>query len=256
MIALLVAAFVSLGPGVEYGEFRLADAPAMGDGLLHVVRVDVSKAELRMGLALRDGGTRTAGQWADKLHFAAVVNLGMFEKDGLTATGHVRDGQYVLTRRWNGYRSALAFGPSGAEFFDLDAPGAQARAETFPSVAQSLRLLKAPGEDMWQKAPASKRWSEAAIGEDKDGRILFLFSRTPFSMHELNQKLLALPLGIVRAMHVEGGPEASLSVRGPSLKLDLAGSYETGFHEDDKNDRQWPLPNVLGVVAPAPSPKQ
>jgi hypothetical protein len=27
------------------------------------------------------------------------------------------------------------------------------------------------------------------------------------------------------------------------------GSYETGFHEDDANDRQWPLPNVLGVVA-------
>jgi hypothetical protein len=251
----LAAGFVLLGPGVEYGELRLAESPSMGDGLLHVVRVDARKAALRMGLAVRDGGTRTAGQWADKLHFAAVVNLGMFEKDGLTSTGYVRDGQFVLNRRWNGYRSALAFGPSGADFFDLDVPGAQARADAFPSIAQSLRLIKAPGEDVWQKAPASKRWSDAAIGQDKDGRILFLFSRTPFSMHELNQKLLALPIGIVRAMHVEGGPEASLSVRGPGIKLDLAGSYETGFHEDDKNDRQWPLPNVLGVVAPTQATK-
>jgi hypothetical protein len=251
VIALLAAAFVALGPGVEHGELQLTDKPQAGDGLLHFVRVDPAKAELRFGLAARDGGTRTAGEWADKLHFAAVINLGMFEKDGITATGHVRDGPYALNRRWNAYRSALACGPGRADIFDLDAPEAQSKAEGFPSVAQSLRLLKFPGEDMWLKAPASKRWSEAAIAQDKQGRILFLFSRTPFSMHDLNTKLLALPLEIVRAMHVEGGPEASLSVRSPALKLDLAGSYETGFHEDDENNRQWPIPNVLGVVIKA-----
>lgn len=248
MLFFLAATLISLGPGVEYGELPLTDKPPMGDGLLHFVRVDPSRAELRFGLAARDGGTRTAGEWADKLHFAAVVNLGMFEKDGITSTGHVRDGSFVLNRRWSAYRSALACGPAGASFFDLDAPDAQKSSEKFPSVAQSLRLLKSPGEDVWSKAPASKKWSEAAIAQDKQGRILFLFSRTPFSMHDLNTRLLALPLEIVRAMHVEGGPEASLSVRGPGLKLDLMGSYETGFHEDDDNNRQWPLPNVLGVV--------
>jgi hypothetical protein len=252
MLVLLAAGLVLLGPGVEYGELPLTDEPSMGDGLLHFVRVDPSRAELRFGLAARDGGTRTAGEWADKLHFAAVVNLGMFEKDGITSTGHVRDGSFVLNRRWNAYRSALACGPAGAEFFDLDAPGAQESSEKYLSVAQSLRLLKSPGEDVWAKAPASKKWSEAAIGQDKQGRILFLFSRTPFSMHDLNVRLHALPLEIVRAMHVEGGPEASLSVRGPGLKLDLMGSYETGSHEDDDNHRQWPLPNVLGVVVRPP----
>jgi hypothetical protein len=248
MLALLAVGFVALGPGVEYGELKLAQSPPQGDGLLHLVRVDPTRAQLRFGLAARDGGARTAGAWADALHCAGVVNLGMFEKDGVTATGHVRDGGFVLTRRWNGYRSALAVGPFRAAFFDLDEPDAQARADAFPSVAQSLRLLEAPGEDVWKKAPSDKRWSEAAIGQDKEGRILFLFSRTPFSMHDLNQKLLALPLGIVRAMHVEGGPLASLSVRG-SLHLDLAGSYETGLREDDRNDRQWPIPNVLCVAA-------
>jgi hypothetical protein len=247
MLALFVAGVVALGPGVDYGELPLTDKPSAGDGLLHFVRIDPAKAELRFGLASRDGGARTAGEWADQMHFAAVVNLGLFEKDGVSATGHVRDGAYALTRRWNAYRSALACGPAGAEFFDLDAPDAQSRAESFPSVAQSLRLLKAPGEDVWIHAPASKRWSEAAIAQDKQGRILFLFSRTPFSMHELNARLLSLPLGIVRAMHVEGGPQASLSVRGP-LKLDFAGSYETGSNENDDNHRQWPIPNVLGVV--------
>jgi hypothetical protein len=48
-------------------------------------------------------------------------------------------------------------------------------------------------------------------------------------------------------MHAEGGPEASLSVRG-AVKLDLSGSFETGFVENDLNMRQWAIPNVLGVA--------
>jgi hypothetical protein len=69
------------------------------------------------------------------------------------------------------------------------------------------------------------------------------------AMHHFNAFILGLPLGIVRAMHVEGGPEASLSIRAPGLSLDLSGSYETGFNENDDNSGQWPIPNVIGVVA-------
>jgi len=59
--------------------------------------------------------------------------------------------------------------------------------------------------------------------------------------------LLNLPLGIESAMHLEGGPEASLSIHFAGLVLDLCGSYETGFMENESNVVQWPLPNVLGV---------
>jgi hypothetical protein len=67
-------------------------------------------------------------------------------------------------------------------------------------------------------------------------------------MDEFNRLLLALPLRVTAAMHVEGGPEASLSVRGP-LHLDFDGSYETGFNENESFTDQWPIPNVLGVTA-------
>ena len=67
-------------------------------------------------------------------------------------------------------------------------------------------------------------------------------------MNELNDKLLALPLGITAAMHVEGGPEASLSIHAGGVDLDLNGSYETGFNENDGEKAQWPIPNVLGVA--------
>ena len=32
------------------------------------------------------------------------------------------------------------------------------------------------------------------------------------------------------------------------LELELIGSYETGFLENDDNARAWPVPNVIGVV--------
>ncbi len=87
------------------------------------------------------------------------------------------------------------------------------------------------------------------IAQDRAGRILFLFSRTPYEMADLNNRILALPLGITRAMHVEGGPEASLSIHIGGISSDAAGSYETGFRNDDSNTEQWPIPNVLGVHA-------
>jgi len=117
-------------------------------------------------------------------------------------------------------------------------------------VSQNLRLMASDdgkrGRGVWSRQ--AKRWSEAALGVDAQGRLLLIFTRAPFSMWELNRFLQRLPLGIVRAMHLEGGPEASLSLHGPGLQRDLCGSYETGFRLDDTNVEQWPLPNVLGVA--------
>jgi hypothetical protein len=114
---------------------------------------------------------------------------------------------------------------------------------------QNLRLIKAldgKGQNVWQDQ--TRRWSEAAVAVDDRARVLFLFSRTPYSMAEFNRQLLKLPLGIQRAMHVEGGPEASLSIHAAGVDEDHFGSYETGFVDDDRNDHAWPIPNVLGVV--------
>ena len=98
---------------------------------------------------------------------------------------------------------------------------------------------------MWALQP--RRWSEAAIGVDGQGRLLLLFCREALPMAELARRLLAAPLDVRGLSHVEGGPEASLSIHTGGIDLDLCGSYETGFREDDTNNIQWPIPNVLGV---------
>ena len=175
-----------------------------------------------------------------------AINAGMFETDYRSNVGFLRSGAHLNNPRWNTYQSALAFGPGTAFMADLDAPDAKQRLEPVDTVIQNLRLIRAGGVNVWKPGP--RKWSEAAVAADDQRRILFLFSRSPLSMKEFGDKLLAMPLHITHAMHVEGGPEASLSIRAGSRKIDLSGSYETGFNENDGNAGQWPLPNVIGVV--------
>ena len=218
-----------------------------------MVRVDPTKARLRAVMASAiDRKQRTAAQWCDAYGLVAAINLGMYLDDHLSNVGFARSGKHVNHGKWvKKYQSVLVLDPRqkglpAAAIIDLDTPGARERLDGYDTVVQNLRLIKAPGKSGW--SAGRRQWSEAAVAMDREGHILFVFSRAPFSMGEFNRILLSLPLGVVAAMHVEGGPEASLSIRGP-VKRDFEGSFETGFVEDESVTEQWAIPNVLGVVA-------
>jgi hypothetical protein len=138
LLALLVAAapapWTQVAPGVEYRAFVLEPAPAEGDGLAHVVRVDPAVASLGFGLASEHGGTlRTAKEWCDELGFSVVINAGMYGTDYASNVGFLRHREHHNNRGWNGrYQSVLGFHPKkkgapGAVILDMDAPGADAK---------------------------------------------------------------------------------------------------------------------------------
>jgi hypothetical protein len=178
----------------------------------------------------------------------------MVQVDHVRNVGRLVDGKHVNQAHWTDYKSALVWNPlvSGlpaARLLDLDAPDARSDAGAYSSAVQNLRLIKGDGRNVWK--PNGRAWSEAAVAQDRDGRILFLFTRDAYEMDAWNRLVLALPLRIVKAMHVEGGPEASLSLCNREPALHLSGSFETGFNPNDDLHAQWPIPNVLAVVAPA-----
>lgn len=245
-VGTLKAGWRRLAPGIAYRALKLVQHPEHGDGRLHVVRLEPSRAQLvvRSASAL-DRKNRTAAQWADDFEDIAVINAGMYETDYSTHTGYLRLGSHINSKVWTPqYKSVFFLREDGrAHIEDIDQqPANLAR---YAAVVQNLRLIKAPGRNVW--AESSRQWSEAALAMDKEGRILFLFTRTPFPMRRLNRILLMSSLGITRAHHLEGGPEASLSIRSKGIRLDLCGSYETGFNEGDDNASQWALPNVIAV---------
>jgi hypothetical protein len=235
----------TLQPGVDYAVIGEAEP-------LHVVRIDAGRSPIEAHFATaEDRRARTAGEWCRFKGLAVAINLGMYGQDHLTSVGHAHTSSHVNNARWDpAYKSALGLAPRGQDLppallVDLDAPGAREQLSAYETVIQNLRLIRAPGRNVW--TPQPRRWSEAAVASDAKGRILFIFSRHPYSMADLNQKLLSLPLEITAAMHVEGGPEASLSIHVGGVDLDLNGSYETGFNENDAERRQWPIPNVLAT---------
>ena len=210
------------------------------------MRIEPQKVRLAVRAASAlDGRNRTAGQWADDFKDTAVINAGMYDTDFSTHTGYLRVNKHINSRAWTRkYKSVFTIGPGRAAVIK-DALTRPKNLAQHSAVAQNLRLIAGPGKNVWAKN--QQKWSEAALAMDRNGRILFLFSRTPYSMRRLNQILLASHLQITHAQHLEGGPEASLSIRSKNLNLDLSGSYETGFNENDNNREQWPLPNVIAV---------
>jgi len=238
-------------------EFRYLSAihpSTTGDSRIAVLRIDPKHWELK---AIGIGQTgehmgHTAKEWCNSHKFAAAINAGMFAGDGKTHLGYSRYLDQVSNKQINHYQSVAAFNPRNAELqsfriFDLDTSTVtmQSILKDYASAVQNLRLVKRSGLNQW--GPQSKKWSEAALGEDSAGRILFIFSRTPFSMHDLNQELLASDIGLVAAQHLEGGPEAQLYVHAGGVEMELYGSFETSFQENDSNAMAWPIPNVLGV---------
>lgn len=246
----------TLAPGMELGYVTAREpSAAAGDSRIAILRMDPKLWELAaIGVSQTgESSGHTAREWSEKHKLVAAINAGMFETDQKTHLGYMRFRDHVYTGHTNKYQSIAAFDPRDGKdiprfhIFDLDAPGItmQSIQQDYNSAVQNLRLVKRPGSNQWVQQ--TREWSEAALGEDDAGRILFIFSRSPFSMHDLNQELLAGGIGLVAAQHLEGGPEAQIYVHAGNFELEMFGSFETSFKENDTNSIPWPVPNVLGV---------
>lgn len=242
-----------LARGVEYRKLSLGPAPLGGTGELHVVRINPDLAKLKLLTAREHGASnRTAIAWASEFHLSVVINAGMYNTDHSTHTGYLRTRNSTNNPNWvKDYQSILLLEPRAkntpnALLLDREEVKSE-QLNAYDCVAQNLRLMKFNGIGVWSKQ--ERRWSEAALASDAKGNLLFLFIRAPYAMHELIEALRATDIGIVRAAHLEGGPEASLSIQTRTKTLHLSGGHETGFFENEVNLIQWKLPNVLCVAA-------
>lgn len=244
-VLLAADSWRELDSGLELGVFPV------DKGAVTVLRIDPEHWEtVALAASADHGPNQSARQWARAHGLTAVINAGMYGRDHSTHTGYFRVGEHVNNGLWNrnDYRQAACWGPRQDDLppfalYDLDETPEDDFCDLYDVVIQNLRLIKKPGENRWSQQ--DRKWSEACLGEDARGRMLWIFSRAPHTMHDLNEILLDLPLDLVAAQHLEGGPEAQLWIE--PTHLEAVGSYETGFMESDANTSAWPVPNVLGV---------
>jgi len=253
--------WTSIATGMDIGRFQgwMPTVEGAGDSIITILRMDPQHWEPKL-LCISETGTPNtynARRWCEEYGLAAAINAGMYAPDHRSHTGFLKNGAHVNSREVNHYQSVAAFQPTIPDLplfriFDLDQEGVSMAFvnQRYGSVVQNLRLIKRPGKNRWTQQ--EKIWSEVALGEDDSGRILFIYCRTPYSMHDLNEMLKSLTIDLACAQHLDGGPVAQLYVRTDSVELELVGGYETGCCEDDNNRSMWPIPNVIGIAPRGP----
>ena len=236
-----------LEPGLDLARFDSRSRQVSPVGDLVVLRVDFADWEIRVlqpGPEV-DGLGRTLEQWCESFGLVAAINAGMYQADRLTHVGYCKVDGKVANPSVNDYLSVLACGPLDPRdppfrIFDLDEVTLREVGSRYGTVVQNLRLIKRERENRWQSV--GDQWAEAALGEDARGRALLIYCATPWSMYEFNEILLALPLELVAAQHLEGRHQAGIWIAGfPSA---LGSNWR-------KMREQVPvLPNVLGIFDP------
>ena len=233
----------TLEEGLEVARFDSGLRNTNPNGDLVVLRLDMEKWGLRAFIPEESDGYkgRSAKRWCELGNLTAAINAGMYQSDKVTHVGYMKiDGKVINSFR-NDYLSAMAFGPidpaePNFRIFDLDEITLGEISARYRTVIQNLRLIKRAGENRWQ--PASDHWQEAALAEDYNGRALLIYCDRRWSMHDFNEIILALPLGVVAAQHLEGRMQASLWIHHPNVDAsELPGSKARPT-----------LPNILGVT--------
>lgn len=217
-----------------------------------VVRFDLARFQPVLLTARDDGGARTLDRWVREAGLVAAINAAMYEPDGRPSGLCVRRGveESPDDARFGGLYALDPLVPSPTDFAMMgrECPGgdlASLRA-SWGTLVATYRLLDCEGHPIAWVDP--DRYSAAAIGMDRQGRLVMVHSRTPYRMRELAQMLGESAVGFTQLFFVEGGPEATLIVEAGDLHV-----REVGLRRDlldgvePDHDVLYELPNVLGV---------
>jgi uncharacterized protein YigE (DUF2233 family) len=214
-----------------------------------VVKIDPGQYSFKLLCATQYGKQPfTTKEWAVNHQMLAAVNAGMFQENGMTSVGFMKNFDHLNNPRLSKANTVLAFNPVDenipeVQIVDRECQNFNDLRQKYQSFVQSIRMISCDRQNVWSRQDS--KWSTLALGMDTQGNILFLFSRTPNSVHDFIEILMALPLSLKSAMYLEGGPQASLYLSTPKMTLQRDGAW--GNLEDNSLQFSLPVPNVIGI---------
>lgn len=256
LFALLVLAppagaeWRELRPGLDLGRFTFPRQSEDGDSILTVLRVDPRRHRLALATARENDGIRlTARGWAEREGFAAAINAGLYARDQETHVGYMVHRGRVINPRLRTWGAILGLDPASerlpsARLIDRRCEDLEAHRRRYRTIVQNMRLFNCNGVPTWR--PNEQGWSIAAIGQDGDGNILFLFSQSPYSVRAFAEMIRRLPIDIRRAGYLEGGSPAQLYVNTGGRRVEIYGTH--GSRGSVLLPHARPIPNVIGVI--------
>ncbi|MFH1701291.1 MAG: phosphodiester glycosidase family protein [Candidatus Zixiibacteriota bacterium] len=236
--------------GLEVANFSMIEGET--DSSITIIRINPQNWNFKVLSISEIGQTKgsTAREWCEKYNLTAAINGGMFDIDYKTHIGYLKSFEHVNSSRRNKYLSVAAFEPFDNDLpkfkiFDLDEISLDSIMSDYACVIQNLRLIKNKRENRWE--PQTRKWAEAALAEDSHGNALFIFCSEQVPMYDFNKRLLALPIDLVAAQHLEGGIQAQMFLKMDEYEINLSGGFSTGLTINNNEGLVSQLPNVIGI---------
>ena len=200
--------------GLSIGEFESPIRSNIKDSRITIVKINPKFYSFKLLCASEHGRTKmTARKWCEKFSLIAAVNAGMYQKDGFTNVGLMKNCSHINNPKLNNiYKAVLAFNPSESkipeiQIIDLKCQDFDSIGPKYQTLIQNIRMISCRQENVWAKT--NQLWGMAVFGIDKSGNALFIFTEVPHSGHDFSNALLSLPISIFNALYLEGGFEAN-----------------------------------------------
>ncbi len=238
--------------GLFVREFDSPQKLRSKDSKITVVRIDPKFYSFKLLCASEHGKLKmTSKKWSQKHNLICAVNAGMYQKDGITNVGYMKNFSHINNPRLaNTYKAVLAFNPVESsipeiQIIDLRCQDFRNIHLKYQTLIQSIRMISCQQENVWSKQ--DKMYGMAVFGIDKSGNALLIFTEFPYSAYDFINILLSLPISIYNAMYLEGGPEANLYFSLNESQFEKIGRHATD-NESDTLAVARSIPNVIGIV--------
>ena len=205
-----------LQPGLERRVIQIYDGQNGQVESIHIWRLD--QKYFRMDVAF-DAHPKSLENWQEETDAAMVVNGGYFsiENERYSADGLTILNGEAFGTSFAGFGGMLAIDRSKAELRWLVEKPYNAN-ERLQAALQSFPILVAPGGELGFGAERDNhaRARRTVIGQDKDGRILFIVApQGYFTLHQLSVYLTESDLNLDIALNLDGGGSTGILVENP-----------------------------------------
>jgi hypothetical protein len=250
LVSETFSSWEQLENGLELGTFHSSHYPDSIKAFIKILRIDPDFFDLRLFCASApdQGNLLSAKQWCKKETLVAAINASMYQTDYKTSVSLMRTSTHINNRGLSRDKTILAFNPQVAtlprvKIIDRECEDFDFWKTKYTTFIQNIRMISCEGKNVWSQG--AQAWSIAALGTDTKGRILFILSIAPHTVHDFNNVLLKLPVGLDRTIYLEGAHVAQMVILSKSYSQEFIGEYTgMGYSPEDAPA----IPNVIGVV--------
>ncbi len=225
---------------------------------VHIIRINTELYSINVygNFQENNENSYSLARWLRAKNLLLAINASMYLPDLSTSTGYMRAGNFEnngrIANAMSGFFLSEPRNPNLplAQIIDRNTPNWETLIEQYSHVVQNFRILgnynthTASSEIMW--AQSETRHPIAAIADDSNNMIYFIFSEKSSSVYELGHYLLSLReknINFRTVLYTEGGSESGLGISTQSKRIVLSGMTGSSF-------LQLPLivPNIIGVI--------